>query len=179
MENIMRKVTSSESGIINDSSMINIITCHDGSITNLIRSVFGEPVEVECLGQGYRMINRNKWNDIDYWEKILQRNVYLTGRKSQVCYLYATSLIRTQYLDKDIKIALLEGKKGIGELIQEYKIETFREIIESKLVSHDSIQHVFPTKEKILLRVYKLYMNGMPLMLISEYFSHDFYKYFM
>ena len=179
MENLMQKDIEFEKRCIDDSAMMNVIIHQDGSVTKLLETLFDEAIEVECLGQDYTEVNRQDWNDIDDNEKILLRTIFLKGKETANRYVYATSLIRTNYLEDKIVHDILDGEKGIGELIQEYKLETFRELINSKSISNNIIRSVFPTEDNITSRVYKLYMKGIPLMLINEYYPHDLYRGFM
>ena len=143
VENLMQKDSSYELETDDDSSMMDIIIQYDGSTTKLIENLFGEPIEIECLSQGYIKTNEIDWSDLNENEKVLQRIVYLKGKESGIRYLYATSLIRTEYLEEKITHAILEGEKGIGELIQDYKLETYRELISSKSISNNISCSIF------------------------------------
>ena len=91
-------------------------------------------------------------------------------------YAYASSLIRTQYLSRNIVEELERGEKGIGEIIEEYKVETYREFIEQKTSSGCLLQSMFSTNGQVSIRVYKIYIQSNPVMLITEYYPDEMYN---
>lgn len=157
------------------TTVLNVLLEHDGSVTRLLESLFQEPIEIECLNQHYRDANTDEWDDIKENEKLLCRNVFLSGRESQTRYLYATSIIRTDYLDAKIVEALLMQKMGIGKIIQQYQIETYREQVELKPIDSEIMRSMFNTKGVITARTYKIIMNHVATMLITEYYPNDVY----
>lgn len=156
--------------------LINIVMDNDGSVITLLESIFDEEISIENVNQRYYKVNSNEWSDVEENELILMRNVFLSGKESNEKYSYATSLIRTKYLPKSIVRELEKGEFGIGKIIKENKIETYREIVEQKTSDSCLLQSMFSTKGIVSSRVYKIYFQGTPVMLITEYYPNDIYS---
>lgn len=175
MNNIMCKKENDATEPIDDSALLNTILNQDGSVTRLLETLFQEPIEVELLNQHYQSADKNKVKGNRDNEKRLYRNVFLTGSETDTRYLYATSVIRTDYLNAEIVEALLNQKIGIGKIIEQYKIETYRELLEIKPVDSDIMRSMFKTKGDISSREYEIYIDSVASIRIAEYYPHELY----
>lgn len=156
------------------STLLKVVLNQDGSVIQLLETLFNESIIIECLGQG---LNHSKleWQEIDELEKVLVRTVFLTGAKTKIRYVYAMSMIRMDYLDDHIHESILEKQLGIGQIMNQFKMETYRELIDIRLVYNKLIHSVFTNEEFVSERQYKIYMNHIPVMLIKEYYPHSLY----
>ena len=158
-----------------ESKLLQLIVKNEGSVMGLLESIFNEPIDIECLGQGFNH-STQEWSDVAKDENVLVRAVFLKGMETGNRYAYASSTIRTDYLERDVIDLLLEGKIGIGNIIKQCQLETYREILSNKLVYNRLIHSVFPDEKSITEKQYLIYVHKTPVMLIKEYYPHSFYQ---
>lgn len=147
-----------------------------GIVINFLEAYFEEKMKVVCLYQDSCQVSERQWPGIGTDENILFRNVLINGVESDKCYAYATSFIRLDKLAENIVDDLLICRKGIGEIINERKIETYREIIEIEKIDSNIIRSIFSEKGEIVSRKYRIYIDGIEVMLITEYYPVDIYR---
>ncbi|WP_045857197.1 chorismate--pyruvate lyase family protein [Teredinibacter purpureus] len=154
---------------------LRVLLTTDGTVTKSLESFFWEPVRVVNKGQAYWLldadapvINRKAG------EQVLRRTVQLIGEKTGTCYATAVSLVCAELLTKELRLNLEDGRVGVGELLRECGLETYREIVaigeagnggsETPLVSSDSIW-----------RTYRIAMDHQPFIQITEFFPLSIY----
>jgi len=145
----------------------------DGTVTKSLEAFFWEAVNVETLRQEEIIFPVDQeWLEIKQGDKILQREVRLRGAESGKVYVYARSLIRLEILPPDLREALLSGKIGIGELLRECGLETYREILDMGEDIDESLAKIFCTGYcgELVYRTYRIMANHQPAVLITEYF---------
>lgn len=148
----------------------------DGTVTKSLEAFFWEQIIVDTLSQQeIDMPADEKWLDITKGDKALQREVRLKGGESGKVYVYAKSLIRLEVLPSDLRDALLHGKIGIGELLRESGLETYREILDMGCETDESLASVFGTDQcgDLAYRTYRILVNHQPAILITEYFLNS------
>lgn len=86
--------------------------------------------------------------------------------------LYATSYLRTELLDENIKTQMVEGKIGIGELLREIGLETYREIVDFGREVFQAYNRLDGEPEYVetIYRTYIIHIGGKPAMQITERF---------
>lgn len=145
---------------------IRVLLTTNGTVTKSLEAFFWERIAVQNIEQGYinlkadvPIINRAAG------QRVLERKVCLAGQESGRHFAYATSLIATEKLPESVRINLEEGKFGIGELLQESALETYREILE---LGQDNNESVW--------RRYRIIMDHEPVMQITESFPLEIYR---
>lgn len=140
----------------------------DGTVTKSLESFFWEPVKVENLGQqrttlttDEALINRKAG------QQVLRRNIQLRGSNSKKIYAKASSLICIEMLEPEIAWSLEEGKMGIGELLRECGLETYREILDVGEIGGDK-NHTSCDRE--IWRTYRIVMEHQPVIQVTETF---------
>ncbi|HHL31299.1 MAG TPA: DUF98 domain-containing protein, partial [Oceanospirillales bacterium] len=93
----------------------------DGTVTEFIKILAGENVRVVKLSE---QITKDH-NQAD----VLYRHIYLQGVKSGINWLYAESKIHLSRLADDFVNDLLKKSIPIGTLWEDYRIETFKQLI--------------------------------------------------
>lgn len=132
----------------------------DGTVTKHLEAFFWEQVEVENLGQAETALDREMpWLEMRAGDAVLQRRVQLRGTESGRIYAHAESLIRLSSLPERLRTDLLDGRIGIGELLREKGLETYREILD-----------VGKRGEERVYRTYRIVINQHPAILITEEF---------
>lgn len=142
-------------------AFLRVLLTTDGTVTKSLESYFWEPISVENLGQQYIELQDDApVIELQAGAKVLHREVQLVGKKTRRIYTHASSLIRAEILEEDVRRDLEEGKVGVGELLRELGLETYREIVGFGQ----------STDRQILWRRYRIIMNHQPFIQITEEF---------
>lgn len=185
--NTHRLFTSSgyiEQGLLNSRSgeqldlgrlppFLRTLLTTDGTVTKSLESFFWEPVKVENLGQR-RIVLADDEDLIERkaGQQVLQRNIELRGANSHNIYAKASSLICIEMLEPHIARGLEEGKMGIGELLRECGLETYREILD---VGECNTDDVDPKWSRAIWRTYRIVMEHRPVIQVTETFPLGVY----
>ena len=154
---------------------LRVLLVTDGTVTKSLEAYFWEPLEVENLGQSpVTLLHDVDWVGIRKGEVALQREVRLKGIESGTVYAYAKSLLRLEFLPEQVKDDLLAGRIGIGELLRERGLETYREVRDIGSEIDESLSPAFNVSRcgELLYRTYRVIMKGEPTILITEKFPH-------
>jgi len=140
----------------------------DGTVTELIKLLAGEEVQVVKLSE--KLISKNN-------ERILIREIFLQGAITSKNWLHAHSTIYLDNLPKEFVDDLLKQSIPIGTLWTNYRIETFKLLIDQKedLLS-ENIGKDFKKGDKILSRIYQVINAQKIIMEITEKFSVTKYQ---
>lgn len=145
----------------------------DGTVTKALESWFWEPVNVIPL-----------INDQDDQEsEILKREVLLQGEHSSRNFACARSTVSLDNLPEDIVKALISGRIGIGELLREKGLETYRELFDIdyliELPKADTLlvnmMSASDLSSAIISRSYKIWLNKKPAITVTEFFPVERY----
>lgn len=164
---------------------LRVLLTTDGTVTKSLESYFWEPVRVETLEQGWITLEEHCPEIArSIGDKVWQRKVRLVGVKSNTEYAKAESHICADQLPPDIRSALEQGQVGIGELLRECGLETYRQItsVGSNLESpqrdaaltqggaevNNELTHVW--------RRYRIVMGHQPFIQIREDFPVHVYR---
>ncbi len=132
----------------------------DGTVTKHLEAYFWEHVAVDNLGQAQRRLQAPvPWLELPAGDTVLDRRVRLRGSQSGRIYGEAESLVRLECLPARLREDLLAGRIGIGELLREKGLETYREILD-----------VGRAGEEAVYRTYRIVIRQRPAILITETF---------
>lgn len=151
----------------------------DGTVTKSLEAYFWEVVKVENLGQSVMTLGREiEWLDAHRGDAVLERHVRLMGADSGTIYTYAESLLRHRLLPERLQHALLEGKIGIGELLRECGLETYRELLDFGVEPIGDLGAVFGdgVSGALIYRTYRIALRGEPVILITEKFPRAVFE---
>ena len=148
----------------------------DGTVTKSLEAYYWEPIQVDAVSNatvsaGYDI----EWLDVRAGEEVLARSVLLRGNHSATLYASAFSIIRLSLIPDELKAKLLRGELGIGELIRECGLESYRELLEFGQATDMSLFGGPETNQACLFRTYRITIAHQPAMLISECFPVDVY----
>ncbi|OFC71050.1 chorismate--pyruvate lyase family protein [Alteromonas confluentis] len=166
---------------INDDAMdmealppfLRTLLVTDGTVTKSLEAFFWEKIRVEkqwqepvWLTQALPLINAN------VGDHALKRDVILKGETTSDIYAFATSYLRMDLLDDDVRKQMLDGKIGIGELLREIGLETYREIVDFGREVFLANEHTSGAPEYVeaIYRTYIINISGKPAMQITERF---------
>lgn len=152
----------------------------DGTVTKSLEAYFWEPVEVETLAQGMQVANSDvNWLEVLQGDDVLTREVKLQGKHSKNTYASAFSIIRPQIIPVEFREKLLSGEIGIGMLIRDSGMESYREVLEigceEYCPNRDQALQPSIVSMSILYRTYRIVMGGESAILITERFPKALY----
>lgn len=189
MESYFRSKGYVSGGIITNSRQENLdmeaippflrtLLVTDGTVTKSLEAYFWEPVIVENLGQTPVTLSGGMdWLGMRQGDAALRREVRLKGEISGKVYAYAKSWLRLDLLPQNLKGDLLNGKIGIGEILRERGLESYREILDMGREVDESLAPLFNSKAcgELLYRTYRVIMQGEATILITEKFPCRLY----
>lgn len=143
----------------------------DGTVTKSLEAYFWERVEVENLAQA-PMVLRHSVPALQLAEgtSVLERSVCLRGAESGEIYTWAHSLIKSEALPEHLREDLQQGRIGIGELLRERGLESYREILD---VGNAVLAQ---TGGEAIYRTYRIMLQHQPAILITETFPCSVYR---
>lgn len=148
--------------------IIRVLLTTDGTVTKSLEAYFWEPIAVERTGQQALAADLPASSRFEgnlpiceslNTKALWRRDVNLVGEKTSRIYASATSLIDPTSLPASIADGLAAGKLGIGGVIRELGLETYRQVVGVGQCSPDT-----------LWRSYRLFYEGEVLMQICETF---------
>ena len=150
----------------------------DGTVTKSLEAFFWEQIEVENLGQASaRLSEATPWLNLAAGESALERRVRLRGIESGRVYAYAQSLIKLDALPEHLRADLQQGRIGIGELLRERGLETYREILDVGECVEPQLREVFGFDPgDLIYRTYRIVIQHQPVIQITEKFPCSLYR---
>lgn len=144
----------------------------DGTVTKSLEAYFWEQVDVQNLGQAPTTLTQDlPWLGLPAGATVLARHVRLCGVDSGRYYADAESRIKLDALPEHLRDDLLAGRIGIGELLREKGLETYREILDVGTIAND------PAFDgEAVYRAYRIVINHQPAILITEKFPCALYR---
>jgi chorismate-pyruvate lyase len=142
----------------------------DGTVTKILEAYFWEPVAVDTLEQRFESAQAPvPWIGVAEGDSCLVRDARLRGVQSGRAFAEAFSLIRTELIPDDFRRRLIDREIGIGALIRDSGLESYREVLDVGLDrSSDGAESVF--------RTYRITIDGRPVILITECFPLALYR---
>ena len=155
------------------SPILRVLLVTDGTVTKTLEAYFGEAIAVDVLEHAettsampYPQL------DIAAGDHILHRYVRLLGRSSRKVYAVAESVAVLEHISEHMRHQLVHEHKGIGELLREGRLETYRELLTANLTaaSHWAEPLQIAATERVVTRDYRIYQGGRAVLLIREVF---------
>jgi chorismate-pyruvate lyase len=148
----------------------------DGTVTKSLEAFFWEQVAVENLGQAPLCLAHSvPALELPAGATVLERRVRLMGMESGREFAQAHSLIKLEALPTHLREDLQQGRIGIGELLRERGLETYREILD---VGQSEAMPGAIAGEKLdaIYRTYRILIQHQPAILITETFPCAIYR---
>ena len=152
--------------------LLRTLLVTDGTVTKVLEAYFWEPVEVQALHLDVAHTSQAiPWLTLAAGEEVLTRRVELRGARSQRAYAEAFSVVTLAAFDPPLREALVSGSVGIGVLLRESGLETYREIIAvgAEVGSCED-------KDLRVHRTYRITRGNKPVILIRESFPCSLYQ---
>jgi chorismate-pyruvate lyase len=156
---------------------LRVILVTDGTVTRSLEAYFNEPIDVVVISHDEVPSDRHYPQiHVAPGDQILRRAVTLVGHHSRTPYAFAESII-TDRLAAHLRRKLFEGKKGIGELMREDRLETYRELLDIRRRDAGArAPHLaISSAASVLTRTYRIYHDRRATIQIEEAFPEARY----
>ena len=130
--------------------LLLIVVIQNGVLESILQFLVRNDIEVSVLNQ------RESGS-------VLYRKICVRKKHDWVVIMHAESRIKTKNLPTVLRDRIIEGEKGIGGLIENLRIETFRHI---KNIGFDR-------RQRAIYRIYDIYIRKQLAITIKEYFPID------
>jgi chorismate-pyruvate lyase len=158
------------------SPILRVLLVTDGTVTKTLEAYFGEAIEVDVLEHAERT-SETPYPQIDIaaGDHILHRYVRLIGKVTRKVYAVAESVAVLEHISQQIRRKLIEEHKGIGELLREGRLETYRELLTANTTAASRwAEHLqIAASEAVVTRDYRIYQGGRAVLLIREVFPES------
>jgi chorismate-pyruvate lyase len=150
----------------------------DGTVTKILEAYFWEPVEVQTLRQEFVAAERPiEWIGLSAGDRVLVREARLQGTESGQIYATAFSAIRTELIPGSLRQRLIDREIGIGVLIRDSGLESYREVLEVSVEPDRSAEVAGdPENRDLVCRTYRIIIDREPVILITESFPLSLYR---
>lgn len=160
------------------SRVQKILLGTDGSVTQLLESITGNPITVKTLVQEILPADAQTADrvDVSVGDPVNHRVVELRDIVTNDVLIYAISETPIERLSPSFKQDLMMADIPIGMIIKQHRIEARREILSAR-VSAATIEtgRIFSLcpKEPVLSRQYQIIHKEKPLIFIEEQFPYN------
>ena len=143
----------------------------DGTLTRALEAQMLSRVSVLVLDQSSLPIPAESapWLAITPLEESIRRRVVITIESQPACVGYAESYLVPQRLPPEFVLAIRSETDGIGETLQQLRLETRRELLWFGLGGAAGWTWV-SSSDDVLVRVSRLIVDNRPAILITEGF---------
>lgn len=152
----------------------------DGTVTKILEAYFWEPVNVSTQRQDFVVAEQSiPWIAVGAGDRVLVRDAHLRGADSGTLYATAFSVIRTERIPIAFRQRLIDREIGIGVLIRDSGLESYREVMEVDMATSPVDAGVASASlgaEDILSRTYRIIIGSEPVILITEGFPVARYR---
>ena len=155
------------------SPLLRTLLVTDGTVTRFLEAYFLEPVKIERILQEEVTLEADLPTlDLVRGNTVLKRQVLLCRNSTKEVYTFAESFIRLDRLWPELRDDLLEGRLGMGELLRDRRMETYRELLSYGKENTGPLSPLFKIgeDETLFSRSYRIFNRQHPTILISEKF---------
>ena len=139
----------------------------DGTVTELLRLISGEPISVVKLSEDI---------DTSTKGKVLFRRVLLQGTETKKNWVFAQSSIFLDNLPKEFVDDLMHKSIPIGSLWSKYRMETFKEMTFQGVDKDPTLKAYYDAETVTFLsRTYIVYSKKKRIMRITEKFPVHYF----
>jgi chorismate-pyruvate lyase len=150
-----------------------VLLAIDGTVTKFLESHTLEGIDVVKVSQSSRSLPADHdWLRARAGTRTLARQVVLCGHETRKVYAYAVSLLIPERMTDAIQQELRIGDKGLGRILREHRLETYREVLWSGLERGEDQPDILASWSGggLVCRTYRIFAGGSPIMLIHEKF---------
>ncbi|WP_036479027.1 chorismate pyruvate-lyase family protein [Myxosarcina sp. GI1] len=162
----------------NLSTFQRIILTTNGTLTEILEAYLYEKIGMVKLSEALVAVTQDiPLLEVKRGTEVIERKILLQGKISRKNFIYAESILVTDRLEEKFKNELLHSSTPLGRLWLEYKLETFKEIVDTAEETAEKLATYFPIKpeDKILSRTYRVFSQRKPIMTITEKFPASYF----
>lgn len=161
--------------------LLRTLVITDGTVTKTLEAFFWEPVVVDTLHQSLTHAEQPiEWLDAPAGEELLVRRIRLRGTNTGTIYAFAFSLIRTASISPELRQGLLDGLIGIGELIRDCGLESYRELLHfghtREMAYSQAANSHMPRPLDLISRTYRIIIGRRSSIVITESFPLEVFE---
>lgn len=143
----------------------------DGTVTRFLESWLGERVEVRRLRQSTVLLPEGEARlSLGAGEWVTAREVLLIAPRSKGVLAHASSYMNSARLPVEVQEAIMVPGAGLGRVIDQLKLETYREILSMGWSTDPPEALALTPGARALRRTYRVFLAGEPVLLIQECF---------
>ena len=160
------------------STFQRILLTTDGTVTEILEAYLLENIKVVKLSEKtVTTVEDILPLGVKPGLEVIDRKILLQGKISRKNFIYAESILIPERLDEKLKYGLTNSKEPMGRLWLENKIETFKEIIDSREEAAGPLGDYFTInpEDKLLSRTYIVYSQRQPITMITEKFPASYF----
>lgn len=154
-------------------AILRLLLSTDGTVTKSMESYFWEPVSVDVHFHGNCIIEQPMPTlDLGVGDTVLKRNVVLRMIRQNRPMVFAESLVRVDRLWESVQEDLIQGRLGIGEVLNNRRTAQYRHIFNiwrEPAGALAPVLHVTPECE-LICRSYSITTDEVTIMVITEKF---------
>lgn len=158
---------------------LRVLLVTDGTVTRSLGAYFAERIDVEVLLHADMKSEQNRPDiEVVAGDPIVKRCVILRGVLTRSAYVFAQTIIAIDRLAPAVKRRLAEGPKGIGEVLREGKVETYRDLVGIRRArAEEWAAHLGVDRDSdVLVRDYRIHHLGRAAIEIEEVFPVSRYQ---
>ena len=151
----------------------------DGTVTKALSAWFWEPVAVLPSQNKSEVLTDSVVGlEVKNGDAILAREVNLCGDKTQRVFASARSIVSLKHLPEELAKPLEKGEMGIGELLREKGVETYRDIFDINYYPQNSTDDALIKclNSDVIARSYRIRVNSVPAIIVTEFFPIAMYS---
>ncbi len=159
-------------GVESSSGLERALDRTAGTVTAFLELLVGEPVDAEVRHHLIAEAEASNGLQIDEGHPVLHRSAVLKGRRSGQPYVYAESTVVLSRVSERFHQRLTSSDDPIGRILSEEGIDVTREPL-PKTSCHTlplPSQEDEPLGGCVLARTYRVRVEGVPSMVITEWF---------
>ena len=150
--------------------IVRTLLVTDGTVTKTLEAFFWEPMQIERIEQALVALESAiEPMQCEAGQQVLRRSIQIVGAQSGDIYTYATSILNLAALPDALYEPLVSGSIGIGELLRDHGLETYRQLFDIYFDSH----HGEPAA--LVCRSYYIYYQQRPVIEVTEKFPLALY----
>lgn len=175
----MKPILGAHLNLAGVSELERVMLACDGTFTFQLEAFVQEAVEVDILSYHETKLDRvaARVMNSEPGQSVWERKVLLRGAESGEAYIFAHSYVDAERLPKALADDLRASPAGIGRLFVDYRLSIYRDLVGYFFEDGAAYASFFPLRKKLafLARVYRVFFEGRPVMIITEKMPRDLF----
>jgi chorismate-pyruvate lyase len=161
------------------SALERVMLACDGTFTFQLEAFVQEEIEVEILSYERAPIDGEAARIMmtPVHQTVFERKVLLKGARTGEAFVFAHSYVDAERLPVSLQGDLSASPAGIGRLFVDYKLSIYRDLVGYFFEDGAAYARYFPKRcdLQFLARVYRVFFEGRPVMIITEKMPRDLF----